>query len=321
MQIDAYIDYIAKVRRYSPRTVELYRDVLQRYAAYAGKEPDRTGIRNYEVHILDDEKLGPRTANLHMSILSGYCKFLVQEGVLDSNPVRLVPKPKVEKRLPVYYREDAMERYFEDSSHNCSQDALELLLALPPSEPTARELYSRRLRRLIISILADSGLRRSELISLNCSYVNFARREMSVLGKGDKMRIIPMVPSLCEEILLYLKAADHMLGADRDGSTPLLRTLSGRRLYPVFVDRAVKEELGNSEGIVGRKSPHALRHTLASGLLENGTDLNSIKELLGHSSLAATQVYTHATVERLKNVYQHAHPRASKNGGNNGDHS
>lgn len=100
--------------------------------------------------------------------------------------------------------------------------------------------------------------------------------------------------------------------------TPLLLTPEGGRLYPEFVERAVKEEMGSVKGITGRKSPHVLRHTVASELLEDGTDLNSIKELLGHSSLAATQVYTHSTIERLKNVYINAHPRA-KNGGNNGD--
>ena len=321
MQIDSYIEYIEKVRRYSPRTVAVYRDVLERFAAFAGAEPDRVNVRNYEVHILDEEGLGARTANLHLSVLSGYCKFLVKKGLMETNPVRMLPKPKVEKRLPVFYREDAMKAYFEHSAHEVSQDSLDLLLALPPEDVTARELYSRRLRRLIVSTLAGTGIRRSELIGLNCNSVNYARRELSVLGKGNKMRIIPLVPSLCEEILLYLKAADHILGADRDGNTPLLRTLSARRLYPVFVDRAVKEELGSEESIVGRKSPHVLRHTLASGLLEHGTDLNSIKELLGHSSLAATQVYTHATVERLKQVYENAHPRANKNGGNNGDYS
>lgn len=321
MQIDSYIEYIEKVRRYSPRTVAVYRDALERFAEYSGAEPDRVNVRNYEVHLLDDEKLGARTANLHLSVLSGYCKFLVRKGLLETNPVKLLPKPKQEKRLPVFYRQDAMKAYFEHSAPEASQDALDLLLALPPQDGTAELLYTRRLRRLIVSILANTGIRRSELISLNCNSANYARRELSVLGKGNKMRIIPLLPALCEEILLYLKAADHILGAERGGDTPLLRTLSARRLYPVFVDRAVKEELGNEDAIVGRKSPHVLRHTLASGLLEQGTDLNSIKELLGHSSLAATQVYTHASVERLKQVYEYAHPRANKNGGNNGDHS
>jgi len=109
-----------------------------------------------------------------------------------------------------------------------------------------------------------------------------------------------------------------MLG-EAEGEEPLLRTPNGKRMYPVFVDRAVKQELGAVEGITGRKSPHVLRHTIATELLDEGSDLNSIKELLGHSSLAATQVYTHNSIERLKKVYNEAHPRANKNGGKNGD--
>ena len=318
MQIDAFIDYVRNVRRYSPRSCTLYREVLERFEAFAQAEPDTVNVRNYEIELLDTEGIAPKTVNLHLSILSSYCKFLVKKGRMASNPVRLVPKPKVEKRLPVFYREDALERYFNASAPWASKDMLDVLLATPKG-PDADELYDRRLRRLIIAILADTGIRRSEIISLNCSSVDFSRKAMSVRGKGDKMRIIPLVPSLCEEISLYLNAADYILGAGRTAETPLLRTSKGRRLYPVYVDRAVKEELGSAEGITGRKSPHVLRHSLASGLLEKGTDLNSIKELLGHSSLAATQVYTHATVERLKNVYDNAHPRAHKNGGNNGD--
>ena len=318
MQIDAFIDYVSSVRRYSPRSCALYRGVLERFEAFAQAEPDTVNVRNYEIELLDTEGIAPKTVNLHLSILSSYCRFLVKKGFMASNPVRLVPKPKIEKRLPAFYREEAMDRYFSASAPNASQDLLDILLATPPGA-SANDLYERRLRRLIISILADTGIRRSEIISLNCSSVDFARKTMSVRGKGDKMRIIPLLPSLCEEISLYLKAADYILGTGRTAETPLLRTPAGRRLYPVYVDRAVKQELGDVDGITGRKSPHVLRHSLASGLLENGTDLNSIKELLGHSSLAATQVYTHATVERLKNVYDNAHPRANKNGGNNGD--
>ena len=128
--------------------------------------------------------------------------------------------------------------------------------------------------------------------------------------KIDKMREVPLVPSVAREIELYLRAAAAFFGAEPTASDPLLRTPSGRRLYPVYIDRTVKGELGSVPDITGRKSPHVLRHTLATELLNDGSDLNSIKELLGHSSLAATQVYTHNSVERLKAVYEKAHPRA-----------
>ena len=322
MQIDEYINYIAGVRRYSPRTKELYKDILGEYKDWFEDEEPRftpTDIRNYEVHLLDEKKESARTVGLHLSVLSGYCRFLMKKGELSSNPVRLVRRPKEEKRLPVFYRADAMQEYFSTTECNTDQDALDFLFSLPPSDPVAKGLYERRLRRLIISMLFCTGIRRSELISLDRSSLNTGRMTLSVLGKGDKMREIPVTGSLYAEILLYLKAADYMLGAGTGSVTPLLRTLKDTRLYPVFVDRAVKEELSSLEGFTGRKSPHVLRHTIASELLDEGTDLNSIKEMLGHSSLAATQVYTHNTIERLKKVYNNAHPRANKNGGKYGD--
>ena len=322
MQIDEYIDYISGVRRYSPRTRDLYKEILSEYkATFDGKEPTftPTDIRNYEGHLLDTKKESARTVGLHLSVLSGYCKYLMKKGELASNPVRLVSRPKEEKRLPGFYRADAMQEYFSTTECNADREALDFLLSLPVSDAVAKDLYGRRLRRMIISILFCTGIRRSELISLNLGSLNHGRKTLSVLGKGDKMREIPLTGSLYAEILLYLDAADYMLGAGNGSGAPLLRSLKGTRLYPVFVDRAVKEELSDSEGFTGKKSPHVLRHTIASELLDGGTDLNSIKEMLGHSSLAATQVYTHNTIERLKKVYNNAHPRANKNGGKNGD--
>ena len=132
------------------------------------------------------------------------------------------------------------------------------------------------------------------------------------------MREIPLVPSLCKEISLYLQSVELTGGSARSAGDPLLVTGKGAKLYPVFVDRVIKSELGQVGSITGRKSPHVLRHSLATELLNEGADLNSIKELLGHSSLAATQVYTHNSIEKLKKVYLNAHPRA-KSGGKNGD--
>lgn len=319
MQIEEYITYIRGVRRYSPRTIEIYRKILEEFGSFPDADLTPNGIRNYEVHLLDEKGESARTAGLHLSVISGYCKYLMKKGELAANPVRLVHRPKEEKRLPVFYREDAMREYLQNTECNADREALEFLLSLPQDDATARELYERRLRRLIVSALYNTGMRRSELISLDISSLDRVRKVLSVRGKGDKMREIPIVGTLYAEILLYLEAAEYMLESPAGADTPLLRTLKGARLYPVFVDRAVKEELGSSEGFTGRKSPHVLRHTIASELLDRGTDLNSIKELLGHSSLAATQVYTHNTIERLKKVYNSAHPRANKNGGKNGD--
>ena len=347
--IDRYLTYLSTVRRYSPRTVEIYRSILEDYVAFSveptgeaksatasgnrshprlrkregpaaegrGRGPaqqDVSGgslpwsealsvqlVRGYEVYLMDTKKESAKTVNLHLSVLSGFCKYLMKQGVLESNPVRLVSRPKQEKRLPVFYREDSMQDYFERT-----KGVLEY------------GRYEDQLQRMILGLLFGTGIRRSELISLNRSSVDLSRRVLRVRGKGDKMREIPLLPSLCEELLLYLRAVDSLKCADTTPDAPLLQTPRGGRLYPVYVDRAVKAALGPVDGISGRRSPHVLRHTLATELLDGGADLNSIKELLGHSSLAATQVYTHNSIERLQTVYKSAHPRA-KNDDNHGD--
>ena len=310
MTVDRYIAYIRDVRRYSPRTQELYREALEDFEAWGGDLiPSR--LREYEAHLME-RGLKPRTVHLHMSALSGYCSFLMKEGVLSSNPVRGIKRPKMEKRLPEYYTEKSLAEYLEASAHGAGKEELEVLESLKPGEKLADELYNRRLRRLIVSLLYATGIRRAELIGLQLRSVDSARQTLRVRGKGDKMREIPLIPSVLEEISLYLQAVKSM-GLDCTPESPLLRTEKGKPLYPTFVDRAVKTEL-DGYGITGRKSPHVLRHSLATALLDEGADLNAIKQMLGHSSLAATEVYTHNSVERLKAQYMNAHPRA-KNGG------
>ena len=302
-----FLSYIRDVRRFSGRTCSIYAGVLEEFVRFCEGSEDFAvlmnvnAIRAYEVYLMDHRKLSSRTVSQHLSVLSSFCRFLIKQGVIQSNPVHLVKRPKVEKRLPLFYKDQSMEAYFEGTKGD-------------PEFGTPEQ----KLHRLIISMLASCGLRRSELISLNVGSVDFSRSVLRVTGKGDKMREIPLIPSLCEEISLYLKAVSSLTDDAYEPSAPLLRTPKGARLYPVYVDRVVKRELAAVPGITVRRSPHVLRHTLATELLSDGTDLNSIKELLGHSSLAATQVYTHNTVERLQSVYKNAHPRA-KNGGKNGD--
>jgi len=317
--VERYLAYIASVRRYSGRTCEIYRSILEGYIGYSGDAPSSvnvTSIRNYEVHMMDELKLDERTVALHLSVLSGFSRYLVREGLLVSNPVRLVPRPKSAKTLPSVHKPEAMAKYFADTSYLVSSEWVTIISGSEPE--AARKMYLQMLRRIIVSILFSTGMRRSELISLTRGSVDLSRKTVKVHGKGDKMREIPLVDVLCQEISLYLQATDVIVEGEMTMSSPLLVLKNGKPLYPVFVDRAVKEELGGVIGITGKKSPHVLRHTLATQLLDGGTDLNSIKELLGHSSLAATQVYTHNTVSRLKSIYNNAHPRA-KSGGNNGN--
>lgn len=325
--IDRYIRYVTVERRYSARTQAVYRDVLERFAAWAAETAGEASLtdaalvehldprllRAYEVELLDRCGLSARTVNQHLSVLSGFCRFLMREGALAGNPVRGVARPKMERRLPVFYREEAMTGYFAATEADAGEEALELLRACAGSHSaTAVTLYRRRLDRLIVSLLHGTGIRRAELLSLTGRSVDFRRGVLHVRGKGDKMREIPLVPSLCQEISLYLQAVGPVVGEVRDADGPLIVTEKGRALYPGYVDRAVKRAFQGVEGFSGRKSPHVLRHTLATELLDRGADLEAIKEMLGHASLAATQLYTHNSIERLRKVYNQAHPRAKK---------
>ena len=318
--IDAYLTYIRDIRRYSPRTQAIYRDVLADFAQFCeGKVVESlvpTMLRRYEADLMG-RGMKPRTVHQHMSVLSGFCRFLMGKGVLQANPARSVKRPKMEKRLPEYYQVRSMDDYFAATEHWAGEDELEILRSYgpAPTDKSAVEIYRHRLRRLIISLLYGTGIRRAELIGLRRQSFDEGRQVLRVVGKGDKMREIPLIPSLCHEICLYLQAVESMRGSASPADGPLLVTEKGRPLYPVYVDRTIKEEL-DGYGITGRKSPHVLRHTVATALLDDGADLNSIKEMLGHANLAATQVYTHGSVDRLKKVYNLAHPRA-KNGGSN----
>ena len=307
---DKYLQHVSVVRRYSSRTVEIYGDILSRFLSFAGTEAPSEAltpamVRNYEAYLLDEKGESPRTVNLHLSVLSGFSRFLVREGALKSNPVKLVHRPKTSKRLPQVFRQEDLDRYLQDTAPNAAEDALDLITG---SDKVSASVWRRRRDRLIVRILYDTGLRRSELIGLDRGNLDFSRRTIKVKGKGGKMREIPITASLSEEILLYLEATRRFLGRDE---VPLLLTERGARLYPMAVERIVKEETGGV-GVTGKRSPHVLRHTIATGLLEEGADLNSIKELLGHSSLAATQVYTHNSIEKLRSTYAKAHPRAGK---------
>lgn len=349
---ERYLDWTASIRRYSDKTVRNYTAVLKEFMEFAGAEDDHgllesmkpNVIRGYEVHLMNDRKLIPRTVNLHLSVLSGFCRWLMKEGHLKSNPVRSITRPKVPKRLPEVYKESAMEAYFRmteifarATGAEAPEEFIDRYTASrprgyrPEADPVLLQmkgleqdrerfgqwLYRKKLARAIVSTLYSTGMRRSELVGLDIRDIDFSRGIAKVRGKGDKMREIPLTSSLSEEIMLYLQTVEMICGRDR-GETALFVTAGGRRLYPEYVDRAVRAELGEADGFTGKKSPHVLRHTLATELLDEGTDLWSIKELLGHSSLAATQIYTHNSIEKLKKVYQTAHPRA-KNGGKNGD--
>ncbi len=306
--IDDYINHILSIKRYSKRTAEIYRGVLEDFSVYLNGEPLVESlcpslIRSYEVYLLEKRKLGNRSVGLHISVLSSFCRFLCSKGILNANPTRSVTRPKVDKPLPIFYRTESMMEYFHDSSFYASRDALCLV-----SGKDALKGYKKILDRMIISLLFHTGMRRSELIGLKEKDIDWTRELFVVHGKGDKQREIPIEKKLTCELTLYLRAKELANIKHTDGNSPLLATPSGRPLYPEYVDRAVKSELGKEQSITVRKSPHVLRHTIATELLNAGAQLNSIKQMLGHSSLAATQIYTHNSIEKLKQTYNQAHP-------------
>ncbi len=302
-----FYSYLKDQRRYSPRTVALYRDAIDRFTDISGGNREEGNIslltsRNIRSFVAEelDRGLDARSVNLHLSALSTFCNFLIREGVLTANPVSRIPRPKTDKPLPVFYTEHALADYFEISGR--------LIAEYPDDFPALR-------RRTIMLLLYSSGMRRAELCGLKIADFDAARHILKVTGKGDKQRQIPLPTLICDELLLYLNRNRGQFPSNPEGYFFL--TDKGHPLYLEFVNNAVRMELSGYSGFTGRKSPHVLRHSLATHLLNRGADLNSIKELLGHSSLAATQVYTHNSFEQLKKTYLTAHPRA-KNGGDYG---
>lgn len=305
-----FSDYLKYERRYSPRTVKLYEDAVSEFCDYVGGESVENlttqSVRSFVAASLD-RGLDARTVNMRLSALSTYCNFLLREGLLSGNPVLKVPRPKCRQSLPVFYTENSMERYFDMSAQRLEASAAE-----NGGKPDFRLLRDRT----IMLVLYGTGIRRAELCSLKESDFDSSRGVIRVVGKGDKPREIPVPHLICQELLLYLKRNREENPSNPEGWFFL--TNSGRPLYLAFADNLVKKELSGLEGFTGRKSPHVLRHSLATHLLNRGADLNSIKEILGHSSLAATQIYTHNSFEQLRQSYITAHPRA-KNGGTNGN--
>ena len=323
--VEEFLQYIASEKRYSPRTCAIYRAALEDF--YRFQYPDLCAEDgSFQIGVLTSEQqkealifscirgyiasslrsgLSPRTVNLHLSALSSYCTWLVHKSVLLSNPVRKVPRPKESHRLPEFYTEKSLEQFFKTKG-------------LDGSGRACSEMNWHDYRNvLMVLVLYATGMRRSEIVGLGRRNFDPDRMVFTVLGKGDKMREIPVPASVCQEILLYLERIKKEFPESPDDGRFFL-TDAGKPLYPEFVNEAVHEQLDGVEGFSGKKSPHVLRHSLATHLLNNGADLNSIKEILGHASLAATQVYTHSSLQQLKETYLTAHPRA-KNGGKHED--
>lgn len=302
--LEQFLRYIETERRYSPRTVRLYADAVQRFYDYIGGD-DRISvleplhIRGFIASLLDSG-MNPRSVNLNLSALSSYCSYLCRQGVIETNPVRKLQRPKESHRLPEFYDRDALEQLVASMSEN----------PFWTCDSNGTEAFSACRDMLIVLLLYGTGMRRAELAGLQLQDFDEGRSVFTVLGKGAKERQIPLVPWLKGKILLYLQKRNALFGGL--SSSSFFVTDKGGDIYLAFVNNVIHKQLNGLKGFEGKKSPHVLRHSLATHLLNAGADLNSIKEVLGHSSLAATQVYTHNSFEQLRKVYENAHPHSKE---------
>ncbi len=293
MEVDQFLEYLKNERRYSVHTLSAYRSDINQFSKYLldsfeitkPQEVRQVMVRSWVVELMDNG-LEARTVQRKITSIKSYFKFLVREKRVQDNPVVLLQTPKVKKRLPVVVTQESMEHLLDRSY-------------FPEGFEGVRD-------RLIILLLYHTGMRRAELIGLQNDQVDLSRGQLKVLGKRNKERMIPIQEELKQAISAYRQEFEALFGSEMGGE--LLRSKSGKKLYPKLVYRVVNRYLSyvsNSE----KKSPHVLRHSFATHLLNSGADLSAIKELLGHANLSATQVYTHNSVEQLKKVYNQSHPR------------
>jgi len=292
IRIQSFVDYLKFEKRYSLHTVRAYTDDLDQFFYYLDQEAFTREISQISAPMirswlagLKEKKIASKSINRKISSLKSFFKYLVRTGTLEKTPMTGVISPKSGKRLPVYVAEKDME-----------------LLMRNVEFP---DTWQGKTDRLLIRIFYQTGMRLAELISLKTGQLDLNAGLIKVLGKGNKERIIPINPGLADEIRLYNGEKPKSGKIEED---IFLLTHNGRKLYPKYAWLAVKKYL-SVVTTVSKKSPHVLRHSFATHLMNHGADLNSVKELLGHSSLAATQLYTHNSIEKLREVHKKNHPR------------
>jgi integrase/recombinase XerC len=289
-----FLEHLKYQKRYSQHTIISYENDLSAFSTFMLKEfPDTeidkiktTFIRTWLAEMKEDD-LASRSLNRKISALRSFFKYLLKNDVVKVNPVTTIISPKMPKRLPQFVE--------EKDTHNLF------------SEVVFSEGFKGLTEKLILEILYNTGMRKAELISLKEHQIDMSNSQIKVLGKGNKERIIPVSKILMIDIKLYIAEKRRLIGRGEENF--LFVTDKGKPLDPKQVYNIAKKYL-TKVTTIDQKSPHILRHSFATHLMNNGADLNAVKELLGHSSLAATQIYTHNTIEKLKNVYKKAHPKA-----------
>ncbi|MBK9335700.1 MAG: tyrosine-type recombinase/integrase [Lewinellaceae bacterium] len=293
---ESFFQYLALERRLSPHTLTAYQSDISGFITFITENQCLTSvsevrhlhIRAWAASQMQDGQ-SARSVNRRLSCLNTYFKYLKKRGWVDHDPMRKVTAPKMGKRLPVFVQESEMAMLFAQI-------------------PFPADYYGQK-DRLILEILYATGMRRSELVGLKISDVDLGRMVFRVLGKGNKERMIPFARYLAELIETFLRLrADTFPGTSEPW---LFLDKTGQHIQPDRIYRVVRKYL-SLVTTAEQRSPHVLRHSFATHLSNRGADLNAIKELLGHASLAATQMYTHNSIERLITVYEQAHPKGKE---------
>ena len=293
MLIKAFLDYLRLERNYSEKTIVSYRTDLLEFEEYFKKvdaeldfaRVDADVVRNWMVNLMDNGR-APTSVNRKLSSLRSFYRFLLKRKVVSVDPMLKVVGPKKKKPLPSFVREKDMDRLLDELLYD--------------------ESFEGCRDRTILEMFYATGMRRSELIGLNDADVDLSAKLIKVTGKRNKQRLIPFGDELAEDLLNYIKVRNETLS---QGTEAFFVLKNGARMYSEAIYRLVRRYLS---GVVTlkKRSPHVLRHTFATAMLNGKAELRAVKELLGHESLATTEVYTHTTFEELKKVYEQAHPRA-----------
>jgi integrase/recombinase XerC len=292
---ELFLNYLHFEKRYSQHTIRSYQTDLDQFERYAGnflddkaglEEADIKVIRSWIAHMIESG-MSSRSVNRKITTLKSFYKFMMREQYIKINPMDKVISPRLKKTIPAFVEEEKMDELLDSYSFGKG--------------------FRGARNKLIIELLYLTGMRLSELIQLEDRHIDFYEHTVKVTGKRNKERIIPLEPAAIDIIRNYLSLRKQEFP---EPSTPcLFVTDKGKPLYPKYVYKVVNNYL-RLVTTMQQRSPHVLRHSFATHMLNRGADLNAIKEILGHANLSATQVYTHNTFEKLVSIYKQAHPRA-----------